>query len=370
MPLSRREVLKGAAVLGSMTSVSGAINGTPSASAATPIGVTSPKSITSANYFDLSAKTTASFAAPGYLKGLHPAQSHYQVQGLAFDSVNSAFFVAQTPNPDPLRLTLRMDGQAWSADSYDPHSSGDLVFSRFSLATGKITGSAYLMGAGHGGQIAVEPGGAFPYLWSEIYPGNPKGSDRKVYGTRIGRLPYISGGLITNTENVLGKRNQAPYTVGRWLPVAGSHQYSATIDTSIASGAPNGSLIVRFRLNADPPGAPKHLVAYDLAAARVGDFSTPLAATTEPIEITRSEGFAVCGQYLYLVGTDSAGNSSLYQVDFNGVPGTYLAKVGLPGNGEPESVALYAPNGIPARLYYLSAGTSRPRTFELYSLDS
>ena len=365
--------MKGAAVLGSAAPFTGAIGASAArAAAGLPADLIPEPGLDSVNYFDLSTMTASSFESASHLQSMRPAQNHYQVQGFAIDSATANCYVAQAPDPDHPQLTMSLNGNVWATDPYDQHASGDLVFSRFNMFSGKLTGSMYLMGAGHGGQIAVESAGGRAYLWSEVYPGNPKSASRQVFGTRIARLPFLPGRLMTNTESVRSSSPHGPYTVTRHVPVPSSHEYNATIDTSSAANTGGGLMVVRYRLKADTAGTPRRFTAFDLNAARNGDFSTPLATTTEPTEIAgtagSTEGFAVCGRYIYLVGNDVTGASYLFQIDFNGTPGSYLAKVRLPSDGEPESVALFAPNGIPERLYYLAAIRAKPRSFNLYSL--
>ncbi len=376
MPLSRRELMRGAALLGSLSSVAGTF-GAGAARADTPVG--SSPALTSADYFDLSTVTTTSFQTSGPQIGLRTSQTHFQVQGLAINSATNQFFIAQAPDPVRPKLRMTMNGTSWTADGYNQHASGDLVISRFDLATYRLRDSMYFMGAGHGGQIGIEPSSPLAYLWAEVYPGNPKQTSgttsSQVWGTHLARLPYAAGRLMTNTQVVPHRYSSTPYIVERYGPVAGAHQFNAAIDTSSAYGeSATGVLVVRYRLGGDPSGSPRRFTAFDLDAASRGDFSAPLATTTEPIEIMEggghSEGYATCGQYIYLVATDGSGNPWLYQVDFNGVPGTYMTKVALPGSGEPESVALLAPNRSPARLYYLTAGVHHPRTFDLFFLGT
>lgn len=380
MPLSRRQLMRGAALLGSLGSVSAPLRGLGAARADTPVGGPGTPTLTSADYFNLATVNASSFRATGALHGLKSAESYYQVQGLAFDSGTNEFFIAQAPNPDRPTLKMSLDGRSWTADPYNQHASGDLVISRFSLADARFVDSMYFMGAGHGGQIAIEPGNPRTWLWAEVYPGNPRQvtptkTSSQVYGSHLARMPYRGGRLMTNTQVVPKRYTPNPYAVARYGPVAGGHEYNAAIDTSTAyAGATGGILVVRYRLAGDPHGAPRHFTAFDLAAARAGDFSTPLASTTEPAEIMsqggHTEGYATCGQYIYLVATDSSGNAYLYEVDFNGTPGTYVSKTSLPGAGEPESIALYAPLGNPYRLYFLTASRHRPRTFDLFYLDT
>jgi hypothetical protein len=379
MALSRRELIRRAAVLGSLSSAAGAL-GLGAARADTP--VPGSASLSSADYFDLSGVTPASFQTTGMLLGLKAPQTHYQVQGMAIDSTADEFFIAQAPNPDPLRLRMTLDGVTWSADPYNQLAAGDLIVARFDLSGRTYLDSMYFMGAGHGGQVAIEPGPNGPYFWSEVYPGSPKlrgapphTKTSQVWGTHVARLPYRAGKLMTNTQVVLGPTPAATYAVQRFGPVGGAHEYNVAIDTSSAYGESDvGVLVVRYRLGSDPTGSPKRFTAYDLAAAMQGDFSAPLASTTEPAEISlsgwHSEGWATCGQYIYLTATDGAGHSSLYQIDFNGVAGSYVAKATLPGSGEPESIALYAPGRSPARLYYMSAAHANPRTFDLFYLET
>lgn len=375
--------MRGAALLGGAASMSGVLGSQSGAAAATPeVATAAPHVLTSPPYFDLSRASRSSFQTSSELLGLRTAENHFQVQGLTIDSGSGTFFVAQAPNPDQPTLRMTVNGRSWSADPYNQHASGDLVISRLDLTTGELRDSMYVMGAGHGGQIAVEPGGSRPFLWLETYPSNPKtqGSSPhilsgQVFGSRLARLPYRPHRLVTNTQVVTSRYAAAPYVVMRRTPVAGARRYSVSIDASSAfSGSPNGVLVVRYHRHEDPTGAPLWFSAFDLDAARDGDFSTPLAATSEPTELSgagpHSEGFATCGQYIYLVGTDADGLSSLYEVDLNGPPGSYRSKVELPGRGEPESVALYAPGGVPTQLYYLSASVTQPRTFDLYFLNA
>ncbi|MGN6472187.1 MAG: hypothetical protein ACTHK4_00880 [Mycobacteriales bacterium] len=384
MPLSRRELMRRAAVLGSVAPVAATL-GVQGARADTPPPSPSPSpspTFTSSDFFSLSSVTTSSFQTTGALHGLKAPQTHFQVQGMAINSATNKFFIAQAPNPDPLSLKMTLDGTTWSADPYSQLASGDLIVARFDLMTQTFRDSMYFMGAGHGGQIGIEPTATRAYLWAEVYPGTPRltgvpphTKSSQVWGRNVARLPYAAGRLMTNTQVVLGQTAQATYAVQRFSPVRGAHEYNASIDTSSAyPGSTRGVRVVRYRLGGDPSGSPRRFTAFDLAAAANGDFSAPLASTTEPIEISQigghTEGYASCGQYIYLTATFPTGTSYLYEVDFNAAPGSYVAKIELPGTGEPESVALYAPNGVPSRLYYLSAPHVHPRTFDLFYLDT
>lgn len=372
--------MRGAALLGSLGSVGGALGRLSPAAADTPPPGGTP-TLTSANYFDLSSVTPASFKTSGSLTGLKAPQTHYQLQGMAINSVTNKLYVAQAPNPDSLTLKMTLDGTTWSADPYSQLASGDLVIARFDLSTMAMRDSMYLMGAGHGGQFGIEPG-PVASLWVEIFPSNPRltgtpphTKTSQVWGTRLARLPYHAGRLMTNTQVVLGSTPQTTYAVQRFGPIGGAHEYNAAIDTSSAyAGSTGGVLVLRYRLGSDPPGSPRRFTAFDLTAAAKGDFSAPLASTTEPLDITNTgqhaEGWASCGQYIYLTATDKSGHPYLYEVDFNGTAGDYVSRVALPNAGEPESVALYAPNGVPTRLYYMCAPHVNPRTFDLFYLDA
>jgi hypothetical protein len=381
VPLSRRDVVRGAALIGGAASVSGAFGELGPASAAPAETTPSPHAITSPSFFDLSSATRSSFQLDNALRRIASPQTHYQVQGLAIDSTTNFFYIAQAPDPAKPELTMTLNGESWTADGYNQHASGDLVISRFSLQTGRHRDSMYVMGAGHGGQFGIEPAGAHPSLWLETYPNNPKTAGAtprivsgQVFGTKVARLPYRANRLVTNTQVVTARYTPNPYVVTRRNPVPGARTYSVAIDTSAASGAASGVLVVRYHRNGDPAGAGKWFAAFDLDAARNGDFSSPLASTSEPQELgdeaAHSEGFAVCGQYVYLVGTNAGGVTSLYEIDLNGTPGAYRSKVELPAQGEPESVAVYAPGGVPTKLYYLCSDRGRPRSFDLFQLDA
>jgi len=160
--------MRGAALIGGVASMSGALGNLSEASASAPDAIGgAPHALTSGDYFDLSTLSRSSFQTNSSLLGIRSGENHYQVQGLAIDSGSGSFFIAQAPNPDKLSLKMTVGGRSWSADPYNQHASGDLVITRLDLGTGDLRDSMYVMGAGHGGQIAIEPGGQQPFLWME-----------------------------------------------------------------------------------------------------------------------------------------------------------------------------------------------------------
>ncbi|MFD3546526.1 hypothetical protein ACFWUW_13085 [Streptomyces sp. NPDC058655] len=311
------------------------------------------------------------------------------LQSLGFDNINRRLYTAQV-----IQGGRKLAGEpaALSGGARDLH--GDLSITEWTLgadaadgsSTGRITGSMYLRGFGHGVSIGVEPSGSSTYLWTEVDAVRDEANETSR-GMRLCRFKFAGSATPLDPTSP---------SLEKFTPVPGSVNNTASVDPV------THRLVVRYFL-----GGMRYRV-YDLAAARAGDFTTPLAEIAEPaISIDRArfgrpsfQGYAAAGSHLYLlhgnaygtaqdhdedeetpelvISPPGEGNTHLTSVDLNTgrVITTFHSKAGhtLPFR-EPEGLAIQIPRAGDREVYRLCMGfasgeTSGRRTASVYYKDS
>ena len=199
------------------------------------------------------------------------------MQSFAFDNVNRRLFVAQL-----------MNGSSSNAN-------GDLCITELDFA-GNQRGHMFLTGFGHGVSIGVEPVGSSSYLWTEVDSVNAR-------GTRLARFRYTNGTTLDHTSATLQKH----------LPIAG-------IDTVTCATDPiNERLVMRYRNGGD-----FRYAVYTIADIRNRRYDRKLADIAQPAGLGTFQGYAVYGEYLYLLDGDTysgtnppPGNTHVSSVSLN-----------------------------------------------------
>jgi hypothetical protein len=239
------------------------------------------------------------------------------MQSFAFDNVNRRLFVAQLRNS--------------TADA-----EGKLCITQLDFS-GNQLGHMFLNGFGHGVSIGVEPVGSDSYLWTEVDVDS--GTAR---GTRLARFPYLDGVTLDRTSPMLDKH----------FPIAGADIITCAIDPI------NLRLVMRYRLGGT--GGTFRFATYNLADIRNGVYTNKLADIVQPGELGNFQGYAVYGQYLYLLDGDAysttnppPGNAFVNSVNLNGGP---LTRVPTNAGGsldfrEPEGMAVYRTVAGETRLF-------------------
>ncbi|WP_432086997.1 phage baseplate protein [Streptomyces sp. bgisy095] len=267
------------------------------------------------------------------------------IQSLGFDNVNRRLYFAQLIGGG---LQLKGESAPVSADVRDLH--GDLAITEWTLGadtaegagSARITGYMYLRGFGHGVGIGVEPSGSSTYLWTEVdaVQDAKEGTSR---GRRLCRFKFASSSTPLDATST---------SLQKFTPVPGSVNNTAGVDPL------NNRLVVRYSLNG------MHYRIFDLAAARAGDFSTPLAEIAEPaISIDRNrygkpsfQGYAVAGQYLYMLH----GNSYGYKQDHDGNASTPEIVISPPGEGNTHLTSVDLNTGQIITTFHSKAGYTLP----------
>ncbi|MFE6850115.1 teichoic acid biosynthesis protein C [Streptomyces sp. NPDC057674] len=267
------------------------------------------------------------------------------IQSMGFDNVNRRLYFAQLIGGG---LQLKGESAPLSGDTRDLH--GDLAITEWTLGadtaegagSARITGFMYLRGFGHGVGIGVEPSGSSTYLWTEVdaVQDTTNGTSR---GRRLCRFKFASSSTPLDATST---------SLQKFTPVPGSVNNTAGIDPL------NNRLVVRYSLNG------MHYRIFDLAAARAGDFSTPLAEIAEPaISIDRNrygqpsfQGYAVAGQYLYMLH----GNSYGYTQDHDGDASTPKIVISPPGEGNTHLTSVDLNTGQIIRTFHSKAGYTLP----------
>jgi len=235
------------------------------------------------------------------------------MQSFTFDNLNRRLFVAQV------------------AGGSSAEDRGDLCVSQLTFA-GDLLGHMTLTGFGHGVSIGVEPVGATSYLWTEVDSVNAR-------GTRLARFPFVAGTTLDHASTGLEK-----------------HQPIAGIDAVTCATDPvNERLVMRYRTG----GAFRYAV-YTLADLRAGAYDRRLADLAQPSGMGTFQGYAVYGEYLYLLDGEaysstnpSPGNAHVSGISLNGGPVTRV-----PTNAgtsltyrEPEGMAVYRTVAGETRLF-------------------
>jgi hypothetical protein len=146
------------------------------------------------------------------------------MQSFAFDDSNGVLYVAQV-----MQGGRQLAGEAAPVSGTQRAAHGDLCISRVSYA-GELLSSMYLRKFGHGVAIGVESVGPDSYLWVETASA-PRASDGVGYGTRVARVRFMPGGVLTYPNTAIEVHQ----------PVQGATEVSVSLD------ALNRTLLVRCR---------------------------------------------------------------------------------------------------------------------------
>ncbi|MGW0764280.1 phage baseplate protein [Streptomyces sp. NPDC002676] len=300
-----------------------------------------PGSIAASKRFDLTAGSTA-LLREFQLSGTRVLQS------FAFDNTRGHLFTVQLVDDG---LQLPGETQTYSGD--DREANGDLCLTRLDTS-GRILGTMYLRGFGHGVQIGVETTSSGSYLWTEthnIRTLNPDGVTYTGWGDRLARFKFANGTVLTADSPALTQ-----YTLE-----SGVDRTTCTIDPV------NNRLAVRCRVS----GAFRYRL-YDLAAFKSGG-RTPLADVAQPADLQPGytdvfQGFASYGSYLYLLAgsaygsngsTSPDGNTFITTVDWN-TGALVEQKLTKAGQSllyrEPEGMAIQIPDPANPQAVRLCSG--------------
>ncbi|WP_327169279.1 hypothetical protein [Streptomyces subrutilus] len=267
------------------------------------------------------------------------------LQSIGFDNVNRRLYVAQL-----IQGGRKLPGESAAVSGATRDLHGDLSITEWTLGadaadgsgTGRITGSMYLRGFGHGVSIGVEPSGSGTYLWTEVdaVQDVKNGTSR---GSRLCRFRFASSATPLDATNA---------SLQKFTPVPGSVNNTASIDPI------TNRLVVRYSL-----GGMRYRL-YDLAAARAGDFTAPLAEIAEPaIAIDRArfgypsfQGYAAAGSYLYLLHGNSYGTMQ----DHDKNEATPEILISAPGEGNTHLTSVDLNTGQIVRTFHSKAGYTLP----------
>jgi hypothetical protein len=135
------------------------------------------------------------------------------LQSIAFDDSNGALYVAQV-----MEAGRQLTGESSPVSGTQRAAHGDLAVSRVSY-TGQLLSWMYLRGFGHGVAIGAESVGRDSYLWVET-ASVPQAADGVGYGTRVGRLRFVPGGVVTYPSTAIEVHQ----------PVQGAREVSVSLD--------------------------------------------------------------------------------------------------------------------------------------------
>lgn len=147
------------------------------------------------------------------------------MQSFAFDDSNGVVYVAQV-----MQAGRQLTGETSPVSGTQRAANGDLAISRISYS-GQLLSSMYLRKFGHGVAIGVESVGPDSYLWVETASA-PRAADGVGYGTRVGRVRFVSGAVITYPSTAIETHQ----------PLQGATEVSVSLD------ALNRTLLVRCRV--------------------------------------------------------------------------------------------------------------------------
>ncbi|MGW1026231.1 phage baseplate protein [Streptomyces sp. NPDC002577] len=287
-----------------------------------------PGAVTATKRFDLSDPSDVLLREIG-LTGTRVLQS------FAFDNTRGHLFTVQLVDGG-----LRLPGESQTYTGAEREANGDLCLTRLDTS-GRILGTMYLRGFGHGVQIGVESTTAGSFLWTETKAVQSQNSDGTYtgWGSRLARFKFANGTVLTPDSPAITQ-----YSLGDGID-----------RTTVALDPVNNRLTVRCRVS----GSFRYRL-YDLAAFKSGG-RTALADVAQPADLQPGysdtfQGFATFGSYLYLLagtqyGTDGSvepdGNTYITCVDWNtgSVAEQSLTKAGysLPYR-EPEGMAIQVPD--------------------------
>lgn len=238
-------------------------------------------------------------------------------QSFGFDNKNRRLFVAQRPNGTPV-------------------DQGDLSITQLDF-DGNEVAQMYILGAGHGVAIGVEPVGKDTYLWTET------DVKKNGYGERVARFKFVDGETLDGDSDALTK----------FKPFEDSSNIICTVNPS------DESLVCRYTA-----GDAKRIAAFPIAEAVKDNFTSPLYDFEQPALEGRSntfQGYAAYGSYFYMLsGTSDELNggtidSEITSVDVNTGKihqGPTLTKAGESLSfREPEGMGVYTTSDGEPRLF-------------------
>lgn len=301
---------------------------------------TTPGAVTATKRFDLDDGSDVLVREVG-LAGTRVLQS------FAFDNARGHLFTVQLMDGG-----LRLPGESRTYSGAERDANGDLCLTRLDTS-GRILGTMYLRGFGHGVQIGVESTNSGSFLWTETeaVPTTNANGGVDGWGSRLARFKFANGTILTPGS-----------------PALTQHSLESGVDrTTVALDPVHSRLTVRCRVG----GAFRYRL-YDLAAFKSGG-RTALADVVQPADLQPGytdvfQGFTTFGSYLYLLagsqyGANGSvspdGNTFITCVDWNtgGVVEQKLTKAGysLPYR-EPEGMAIQVPNPANPQAVRLCSG--------------
>lgn len=153
-------------------------------------------------------------------------------QAIASDPVNGHVFVLQMESAAKTPL-------------------GNMYLNRIDRTTGRLTGSMYLTGFGHGISMGAEPVGTDTYLWTEVGPVSPNDGVSNAFGTAVTRFRFVDGATL----------DQADVPAAQKFCPPGGRSTGPSVDL-----ANNTLTIVYFK------GSVRCFTRYDLAKAAQGEW--------------------------------------------------------------------------------------------------
>ncbi|MFJ8667132.1 twin-arginine translocation signal domain-containing protein [Streptomyces sp. NPDC093600] len=233
-------------------------------------------------------------------------------------------------------------------------TNGDLWVTKTDTA-GNQLGSMALHGFGHGVSIGVEPYGGQVYLWTE-WKASASG-----FGTRIGRFPFVNGGVLErNDPSVQDRTPSIGDTMINPQPV---------IDPF------TDRLLVRYNVGTDQ----RRIVAFTMSDARAGRLTSgyrlverALPARGDWGKANPFQGFAAYGRYAYLLEGPVGNPSYITTIDLNDVGDSTVvdrfattAGESLPGR-EPQGMAVWQSSGGPRLAFGFHSNTSGTRQASVF----
>ncbi|MFB6580818.1 MULTISPECIES: twin-arginine translocation signal domain-containing protein [unclassified Streptomyces] len=267
---------------------------------------------------------------PIWKKSLH---ANWVMQSFGYDNVHQHVYFLQT-----------------KTDS----TNGDLWVTKTDTA-GNQLGAMALHGFGHGVSIAVEPYDGQVYLWTEWK------TSTSGFGTRIGRFPFVNGGVLEQDDPSIQDRT----------PSIGDRMINPqpVIDPS------TDRLLVRYNVGTTQ----RRIVAFALSDARAGRLTSGYRLVERALPDRKEwgdanpfQGFAAFGRYAYLLEGSRGNPSYLTTVDLNDVGNsavvdrfTTTAGQSLPGR-EPEGMAIWQSPGGPRLAFGFYSNTSGTRQASVF----
>ncbi|MGW4896462.1 phage baseplate protein [Kitasatospora sp. NPDC004240] len=235
------------------------------------------------------------------------------LQCFAYDNVNGHVYLAQVTGGNWV-----LEGDPGPLTAEERARRGDLTVTRWTTA-GEASGFMHLRGFGHGVALGVEVTGKEVHLWVEAASvANSKGIG---FGTRIARVRFVHDSVVTSS------------TIPVHDPVPGSLYNAVAVDPVY------DRLVHRYQLD----GRFRYRV-HDLALARLGVWTAPLAEIEEPAVVApvidaaygspSFQGFTAAGRYLYMLhgdpyGTTEPSNGGTLVVSRPGTGNTFVSAVDL-----------------------------------------